>query len=203
MSDLAYKKLIRTKDNVNYQIEVGRMGDARCVIAGLPSDDLFDAPPPAVQAAYIPESTNEFDAFLCHASEDKDAIVRPFAQVMKQNGLKPWIDEKQLGWGDNLVRRIQEGLARSQFVVVFLSEAFLAKKWPDTELNTALSMEIGGRTLVLPLLLGLTHETLQARYPIVSAKVYREIRTYDPKQSVAPGELQELVAELKRRLRTG
>ncbi len=200
LADLKYKKLIRTEDNIHYHIEVGRLSDARRVIAGLPSDDLFDAPPPAQLAAYVPQSTEEFDAFLCYASEDKDAIVRPFAEAMTKKGLKPWIDEKQLGWGDNLVARIQEGLTRSRFVVVFLSEAFLGKKWPDTELNTALSMEIGGRTVVLPLLLGLTHDTLQARYPLVSAKVYREVSGYEPKKGLSTEELKPLVCELRDRI---
>jgi hypothetical protein len=195
--DLNYKELIRTDDDIHYQIEVRRLIDARRVAAGLRSDDLFDAPPPAKLAAYIPESTKEFDAFLCHASEDRQSIVRPFAQAMNESGLKPWIDEKQLGWGDNLVARIQEGLTRSRFVVVFLSEAFLGKKWPDTELNTALSMEIGGRTLVLPILLGLTHQTLQAMYPLVSAKVYKEVANYNREKTLCTYELKSLIDELR------
>jgi len=43
--------------------------------------------------------TNEFDAFLCHASEDKKAIVVPFADAMKRAGLNPWLDKDQGKWG--------------------------------------------------------------------------------------------------------
>jgi len=197
LGDLSYKELIRTDDRVHYQIEVSRMADARRVVTGLPSDDLFDAQPPGRLAAYIPKSTEEFDAFLCHASEDKDAIVRPFADAMTEIDLKPWFDEGQVKWGDNLVTKIQYGLSKSRFAVVFLSEAFLAKKWPDTELNTALSLEIGGKTFVLPILIGLTHETLQARYPMVSAKVYREVSDYNSETSVDKEIVKTLVGELK------
>jgi hypothetical protein len=197
LDDLEYKGLIRSEDNIHYQVEVPRLGDARRVIVGLLSDDLFDAPPPAQLAAYVPESTREFDAFLCHASEDKESIVSPFAKTMTQAHMKAWIDEKELRWCDNLVFRIQEGLSKSQFVVVFISMAFLGKKWTDTELNTALSLEIGGKTLVLPILLGITHETLQERYPIVSAKIYREIPKYNSSIVVSREELIPLVNELK------
>lgn len=133
--DLRYKELIRTEDNIHYQIEIHRLPDARRVVAGLQSDDLFDTQPPQQLAAYIPKSSEEFDAFLCHASEDKFAIVRPFQDAMTEIGLKPWLDEAQVKWGDNLVAKIQRGLSKSQFAVMFISEAFLANKWPDTELN--------------------------------------------------------------------
>lgn len=197
LTDLEYKGFIRTEDNIHYQIEVPRMPDARRVVAGLPSDDLFDAPIPSQLAAYVPESSQEFDAFLCHASEDKNAIVRPFAKAMTEVGLKSWFDEGQVKWGDNLVAKIQYGLSKSRFAIVFISEAFLAKKWPDTELNTALSLEIGGTTFVLPILLGLTHETLQARYPLVSAKVYKEVSYYNQERSVPQEVVKPLVGELK------
>lgn len=201
--DLAGKGLICSEDGIGYEIEVRKMADARRIVAGLSSDDLFDSPTPAQRAAYVPQSSGEYDAFLCHASEDKEAMVVPFAAAMKDKGLKAWIDEKNLRWGDNLVARIQDGLSRSRFVVVFITEAFLSKKWPDTELNTALSMEIGGKTLVLPILAGVTHDTLQSRYPIVSAKLYKEVSPYDPTREVMKSILEELVSELKNRLQDG
>ena len=173
------------------------MSDVRRVMAGLPSDQLFDAEPPAQQAAFVPESTNEFDAFLCYASEDRGAIVAPFASAMEGGGLKPWWAEGQIRWGDNLVAKVQEGLSRSRYVVLFVSNAFLGKPWPERELNTAMSMEIGGRTLVLPVLLGLTHDQLKARYPMVSAKLYQVAADYDPR--IAPNQafITRLVTELK------
>jgi len=149
----------------------------------------------------ISKTGDEFDAFLCHASEDKEAIVRPFAKAMKDVDLKPWIDEGQIKWGDNLVSKIQDGLLRSRYVVVFLSEAFLDKKeWTEAELNTALSMEISGKTTVLPVLLGLTRANLQKRYPMVSAKINKEVADYNHSKKVSKKKVQDLVAELKKLL---
>jgi len=147
--------------------------------------------------AFVPQSTNEFDAFLCHASEDKLAVVEPFAKAMEEVGLKPWLDQGQVKWGDNLVQKIQNGLAKSRFVVVFISSAFLQKHWPEAELQTAISMEIGKKVFVLPVLLGIRHEELQARYPLVSVKMYKEIPKYDPASQVDKESLDPLIVELK------
>jgi len=157
---------------------------------------------PAVKAAdlgeQVAEPTKEHDAFLCHASDDKGAVVRPFADLMREHGLKAWLDEREIKWGHNLAKKIQEGLARSRFVVVFLSSAFLSKKgWTDKELNTALSMDDGEHPLVLPVVLGITHEELESKYPLVSAKKYHKIPDYDPAKQVPPGELNKLLDELK------
>jgi len=200
LEDMLDKGLVQTGDSVHYEIAVRRLADARRVIAGLPSDHLFDEAPPAKQAANVPESTNEFDAFLCHASEDKDGIVAPFAKAMDKAGLKPWCDSAQIKWGDNLVAKVQEGLSRSRYVLLFLSNAFLGKPWPKIELNTAMSMEIGGRTLVLPVLLGLTHEELKAQYPMVSAKLYHEVPGYYPAKPIDEASLADLLRKLKDRL---
>jgi hypothetical protein len=154
------------------------------------------ARPPASHTASVPKSSGEFDAFLCHASEDKVAIVEPFAEAMREVGLRPWIDKGQMQWGDNLIEKIQEGLVRSRYVVVFISETFLKKPWAETELNAALSMEIEGRQLVLPVLLGLTHEEFQGRYPVVSAKLYRSIQPYGNNISVEAIKIQALANEL-------
>jgi len=146
------------------------------------------------------ESHKEYDAFLCHASEDKVAIVSPFAEAMDDMGLKPWIDAGELAWGDNLIAKINHGLANSRYVVVFISKGFIGKEWPETELNAALSLEIGGKPVVLPLLCGISRDTLKQQYPLLSSKLYRQVQEYDAARPVGKASLAEHVAELKRRL---
>lgn len=169
--------------------EDARQGGGAAQVGGKPAADLGEQ---------VAKSSKEYDAFLCHASEDKDALVRPFADLMGEHGLRPWLDEREINWGHNLAKKIQEGLARSRFVVVFLSSAFLSKKgWTDKELSAALSMDDLENPLVLPVVLGITHEELEAKYPLVSAKKYHRIPDYDPAKQVPPGELNRLVEELK------
>jgi len=178
-----------------------RQGSAEGAARGLLrlEDGKADSTKQAVPggASQITASTNEFDAFLCHASEDKQTIVVPFADAMKRAGLKPWIDEGQVIWGDVLIHKIQNGLARSRFVVVFASTAFLGKKWPEKELETALSMEMGGRKVVLPILLGLNHAEVEGIYPMVSCKKYKEVPEYAPGKRVSEQVIADMVDELK------
>jgi len=92
-----------------------------------------------------------WDVFICHASEDKEAFVRPFAQVLSKAGLRVWFDENTLSLGDSLRRSIDRGLARSRYGIVGLSPAFFRKHWPQRELDGLVSLEVNGRKVVLPL----------------------------------------------------
>jgi len=66
-----------------------------------------------------------WDVFISHAWEDKDAVARPLAILLKKAGLKVWYDETTLTLGDSLRRTIDEGLARSRYgVVIFKSKLF-------------------------------------------------------------------------------
>ena len=53
----------------------------------------------------------EWDAFICHASEDKKDFVDPFAHRLRDSGLSVWYDVFSLKLGDSLLRKIDEGLA--------------------------------------------------------------------------------------------
>ena len=152
----------------------------------------------SLQDVSATQEAKEYDAFLCHASEDKDAIVEPFAEAMEQQGLKPWFDKAEVRWGDSLVNKINHGLSRSKLVVVFVSPDFLGKKaWSDKEFNAAVSMEVNGKTVVLPLLCGVTRDQIQERYPVIADKVYREVPEYTAASKTEPSRLEPLVGELK------
>ncbi len=84
--------------------------------------------------AVAPEPVN-FDFFISHASEDKDAIVRDLAAELTDLGAKVFYDEMTLKVGDSLRRSIDRGLANSRFGVVVLSEHFFRKEWTQKELD--------------------------------------------------------------------
>jgi hypothetical protein len=95
--------------------------------------------------------TPQYDVFISHASEDKDAFVRPFAEYLKNLGVSVWYDEFSLQWGDSLRKSIDKGLANSRFGVVVLSKAFVQKRWTEYELNGLVAAEIEGSKRVLPI----------------------------------------------------
>lgn len=92
-----------------------------------------------------------YDAFISHASEDKEDIVRPIAQALDAMGLDIWFDEFELKVGDSLRQSIDRGLANSRYGIVVLSKAFFSKKWPQYELDGLTAREIDGKKVILPI----------------------------------------------------
>ena len=100
------------------------------------------------KAAKRPEG--EWDVFISHASEDKEAIARPLAEALQTEGLRVWYDDFSLRLGDSLRQSIDHGLSRSRFGVVILSAHFFEKHWPQQELNGLATREVNGEKVILP-----------------------------------------------------
>lgn len=77
----------------------------------------------------------DYDVFVCHASEDKDEVVRPLAHGLRDAGLRVWYDEFELRIGDSLRGRIDHGLTNSRIGLVVFSPNFFEKGWSRYELN--------------------------------------------------------------------
>jgi hypothetical protein len=149
-----------------------------------------------------PPDPKSYEVFLSHASEDKKAIVTPFYEACKRNGISAWYDTIEIQWGDSLVKKIQGGLAKSKMVLLFISKSSLEKKWPEKEIDTALSLENSYGKKVLPLVLGLSHEELTSKYPLIASKVYRCVKSYNLNEPVCQDEIDSLVMELSEVLKS-
>ena len=98
-----------------------------------------------------PGTTTIYDAFICHASEDKDAFVRPLAEALRLHHLEVWYDEFTLDVGDSLREAIDKGLMASRYGIVVLSPSFFCKRWPKRELNGLVAREMAeDRRMILP-----------------------------------------------------
>lgn len=112
------------------------------------------------------EARVQYDVFICHASEDKEAVARPLAEALRANGLQVWIDEFVLTVGDSLSRKINEGLGSSRYGIVILSPSFFAKRWPPWELDTLETLGIeDGRKVILPVWHEISKEEVRAERP--------------------------------------
>src|SRR5690348_9248614 len=90
--------------------------------------------------------------FVSHATGDKKKYVLPFIRSLAKAGITCWIDNEELNWGESIAERLNDGLANADFVVVFITREFLARRWTRTELSAALTREVNeGRSLVLPI----------------------------------------------------
>ncbi|MHC4153583.1 MAG: toll/interleukin-1 receptor domain-containing protein [Planctomycetota bacterium] len=117
-----------------------------------------------------PESVG-YDAFICHASEDKDDLVRPLAEKLEDMGFDIWYDEFELRVGDSLRESIDKGLAVSAYGIVVLSKAFFAKNWPQYELNGLVAREIEGEKVVLPIWHNITKQDVLENSPPLADKI--------------------------------
>lgn len=106
----------------------------------------------------LAEQEPQWDAFICHASEDKDAFVRRLANELMSQGTRIWYDEFTLRIGDSLRRSIDKGLAKSRYGIVVLSHAFFAKEWPQKELDGLVVRERNGEQVILPIWLNVSVE---------------------------------------------
>ncbi len=103
-----------------------------------------------------------WDAFVSYASEDRDAVAKPLAQLLTHLGLRVWYDEEELKVGDSLRQRIDDGLSRSRYGIVVLSESFFGKHYPERELNGLAQKEVDGRKIILPVWHGVDAQRVRA-----------------------------------------
>lgn len=138
-------------------------------------------------------SGRDYDVFISHAAEDKDVIVRPLAHALQNRELVVWYDEFEMRVGDSLRRKIDEGIARSRFGIVVLSQAFFAKSWPQYELDGLVTMAVTGRQVILPLWHNISKDEVLAQSPSLADKV--ALRTSDHSVEEIAAEIASVVGD--------
>ena len=112
-----------------------------------------------------------WDVFISHATEDKEQIARPLAEALKAAGLKVWYDEHTLTLGDSLSQSIDQGLSKSRYGIVILSEAFFAKAWPRRELDGLTTREVSSGKTILPIWHNINRLKVEQFSPTLADKV--------------------------------
>lgn len=122
----------------------------------------------------VKQSTNsnsKYDAFICHASEDKEHFVRPLAEEMSSIGHKVWYDEFEIEIGDSIRRSIDEGLAHAEFGIVILSSHFFEKDWTQYELNGLIARDVDSEKTILPVWYKIDKEEIKSHSPPLADKM--------------------------------
>jgi len=112
-----------------------------------------------------------YDAFISHATEDKDEFVRPLVEELAKRGVNVWYDEFTLTVGDSLRRSIDYGLANSRYGVVVLSSSFFQKNWPQYELDGLVTKEMDGRKVILPIWHKVSKDEVKSFSPSLADRV--------------------------------
>ena len=110
-----------------------------------------------------------YDVFLSHASKDKLTYVEELKQTLDILGVQVFYDKDTIEWGDAWKQKIYEGLEKSEFAIMVISENFFDREWTELELKELLERQNEeGQKLILPILHNITPEQLKAKYPIVA-----------------------------------
>ncbi len=119
----------------------------------------------------VVDDSKTWDLFISYASEDREAVAAPLAQLLKSIGVRVWFDQSELTVGDSLRERIDHGLGQSRYGVAVLSEAFFGKHWPTRELNGLAQREVEGEKVILPIWFGVDAQAVRAFSPPLADRV--------------------------------
>lgn len=77
--------------------------------------------------------------FLSHCAGDREWLVRPVADRLKQQQIIPWLDQEDYYYGRNSRTALRDGLLRSRHVVFFVTLAMMdyRRGWCPMELAYA------------------------------------------------------------------
>lgn len=141
------------------------------------------------------DSEKEYDVFISHASEDKDEVARPLAQALRENGLTVWYDEFELRIGDSLRRKIDKGIANSNFGIIVISRDFINKGWTNYELDGLITRAVNGEQTMLPVWHNITKREVISCSPSLADKLARSTTEFTVEEIA--DEIADLIRERK------
>ncbi len=138
---------------------------------------FVDTPLSTIPSLVRNEQDAQFDVFISHATEDKEDVVTPLAVALQAGGLSVWYDDFELGIGDSLRQKIDQGITSSRFAIVVLSKSFFDKGWSNYELDGLVTRAIDGDQTLLPIWHGLTKDEVVSYSPSLADKIARNTTT--------------------------
>ena len=89
-------------------------------------------------------------AFLCHATEDKK-IARPLAEKLQHAGIDTFYDKWEIGPGDSLRQKVEEGIGGCTHFIVLLTPLSIEKPWVKAEIDAGFVRNLKGKCKFIPL----------------------------------------------------
>jgi hypothetical protein len=109
----------------------------------------------------------DFDLFISYASEDFDLCVADFVRALWRHGVTSvWFDRLSIDVRESIPGKIDEGLARSRYMLCVLTEAYFSKFWTREELD-AIRMQ---QKQVIPIWVDTNFQAVNAFSPALATK---------------------------------
>lgn len=115
--------------------------------------------------------SKQWDVFISYASEDREAVARPLAALLRELGVSVWFDQTELKLGDSLRLKVDEALASCRYGVVILSRCFFGKHYPERELNGLAQREIEEQNVILPVWYGVDEKDVRGVSPPLADRI--------------------------------
>lgn len=150
---------------------------------------------------FIPSTVGEifvpmqYDAFISHASEDKQSFVEPLINLLNREGFNIWYDRFCIEDGASIPLSINQGMAESKYGIFIFSNAYFKKAWPQEELAGFMTKQMQLRkNIILPIWYGISLEEMINKAPLWAHR-YAHAFPKENLQSIAKG----LTKTLKRK----
>ena len=125
------------------------------------------------------------DTFICHASEDKEAIARPIHKALTELSIYAWLDESEIRLGQSIRQKINEGLASCRSATVILSRPFFSKNWTQYEMDGIVGRQMQGEILLFPIQHGITIEEIRGYNPSLAGLSLWNSSDHSPEELAA------------------
>lgn len=117
--------------------------------------------------------------YLAHASENKEELALPLAIKLIENGIKVWLDKWEIGPGDSLRQRMDEGLENCSHFIVLLTPESIDKNWVNAEIDAGFIRDVDGDSKFIGLRSGVAVDALT---PLLKSRLCPEINLSDDGQ---------------------
>lgn len=137
----------------------------------------------------------EYDVFLSHYSGDT-ALSGAIERALSASGVSVWYDGAEIGLGDSILAKMQEGLQKSRYGLILFTPGFLSTtagfRWGEVESYLAAQLA-DGKTHLLPLVVEVDHDEFQRKMPLLRGRRYERI-ALGKKGKISKRELARIVA---------
>lgn len=99
--------------------------------------------------------------FISYSRKDKDFVAK-LAKDLKDSGISIWLDIWKINIGDSFRKKIyEEGISKSDYLLIVLSKDSIKSNWVKDELNAGLVKEMSKKKIfVLPVVLNIPNSKI-------------------------------------------
>ncbi|HEY8601492.1 MAG TPA: toll/interleukin-1 receptor domain-containing protein [Thermomicrobiales bacterium] len=88
------------------------------------------------------------NVFISHRRDDTPQAER-LAAAIRVTGHTVWLDTWEIGIGDSITQKMDEGLTGSSYLILCYSAAGVTSPWMSREWYSALARQLNGRSIKL------------------------------------------------------